>query len=62
MATLAMAIIGSPAAAFATTDEVVLRRDEEAGEVAVAEYDDDLTGDTGNTGGDTSGDSNDATG
>ncbi|HEX2293804.1 MAG TPA: hypothetical protein VHN37_00670 [Actinomycetota bacterium] len=65
MATLAMAIIGSPAVALATTDDVVLRRDEEAGEVAVAEYDDDLTGDTGdtgNTGGDTSGDSNDATG
>jgi len=69
IAALALSVIASPAAAFAATDErseVVLRREEDAAEVIVAEYDgDDLSGDTGNTGnsGQTSGvDSNDATG
>ena len=67
VAALALSVIASPAAALAgagDTSEVVLRRDDDAAEVAVADdNDDDFTGNTGNTGGDTSGvDSNDATG
>jgi hypothetical protein len=67
IAVLALSVIASPAAAFAATDErseTILRREEDAAEVMVAEDDgDDFTGNTGNTGGNSgTGDSNDATG
>lgn len=65
VAGLALGIIASPVTAIAATDdgsEVILRRQEEASEVMVAEDDGDgFTGNTGGTG-DASGDSNDATG
>ena len=62
VATLALGVMLTPAAALANTDDLVLRRDEEGAEVAVVE-DDDFAGDTGgDTGGDSTGDSNDGTG
>ena len=64
VAALAVSMLVTPTAAIAATDDIALRREEDAAEVAVAEDDGDLTGDTGNTGntGDASGDSNDGTG
>jgi hypothetical protein len=71
VAALALSVIASPAVALAAAEErseVVLRREDDAAEVTVADDDgDDFTGNTGtgNTGisGQTSGvDSNDATG
>lgn len=65
IAALALSVIASPVAAHAADDrsEVVLRREDDAAEVMVAEDDgDDFTGNTGNSGQTSGVDSNDATG
>ena len=67
VAALAFSVIASPAVALAAAEErseVVLRREDDAAEVMVSDYDGhDFTGNTGgNTDNSGTGDSNDATG